>query len=286
MIHLKIKISADSTCDLPLELVEKYNIGITPLYIVKDEISYKDGLEIKPEDIYEHVARSGKLCSTAAVSVADYVEFFSKQREEYDAVIHFHISADMSCCYQDACIAAAEVGSVYPVDSTTLSTGISVLVLEAAEMAAQGKEPAEIVAAVEAMRDKLDVTFVVDTLEYLRKGGRCSALAAMGANLLSLKPCIEVKDGKMVVGKKYRGSIEKCYLQYIRERLEGREDIDLRRIFITHSGGGKISPELLDELKAEVLKHQHFKEVCFAVAGGTICCHCGPGTMGIIFVRK
>lgn len=286
MIHLKIKISADSTCDLPLELIEKYNIGITPLYIVKDEISYKDGLEIKPEDIYEHAAKGGKLCSTAAVSVADYVEFFSKQREEYDAVIHFHISAEMSCCYQDACIAAAEIGNVYPVDSRVLSTGISILVLEAAEMAAQGKEPAEIVAAVEAMRDKLDVTFVVDTLEYLRKGGRCSALAAMGANLLSLKPCIEVKDGKMGVGKKYRGGIEKCFLQYIRERLEGREDIDLRRIFITHSGGGKLSPELFEELRKEILKYQSFEEVWIAPAGGTICCHCGPGTMGIIFARK
>ncbi len=283
---MKVKISADSTCDLPKLLAEKYDIGIVPLYIVKGSTALKDGLEICGEDIYAHVESTGELCSTAAVSVADYMEFFSRLREDCDALIHFHIASGMSCCYQNACIAASEIGNVYPIDSTTLSTGISLLAMKAAELADEGMAAEDIVKEVEEMRGKLEVSFVVDTLEYLKKGGRCSALAALGANLLSLRPCIELKDGAMGVGKKYRGHTDRCFLQYIKERLEGRDDIDTKRIFITDSGAGKLNDELRARLKEEVLKYQSFEEVHFAGAGGTICCHCGPGAMGIIFARK
>ena len=278
---MKVKISADSTCDLSPELIEQYGIGITPLYVIMDGKSYRDGLDIDPQRIYAHVAGGGELCSTAAVSAADYYEYFSKQLEEYDAVVHFHISSDMSACYQNACIAASELGSVYPVDSRNLSTGIGQLVLDAAIMAREGVDAAEIKRRLDEKKQKLDVSFVVDTLDYLRKGGRCSTLTAMGANLLSLKPCIEVKDGKMGVGKKYRGSFEKCLMQYVREHLEGKDDIDLERIFITDSGN--IPQELREKVREEVLRCQSFKNVFFTNAGCTVCCHCGPGTLGILF---
>lgn len=284
VIPTKVKISADSTCDLTRELAEKRGVGITPLYIVKNGKSYKDGLEITADDIYAHVAAGGDLCSTAAVSVADYVEYFSRQLRYYDAVVHLHISSDMSACYQNACIAAAEVGNVYPVDSRNLSTGIGQLVLDAADMADEGMDAADIRDELERRREKLDVSFVVDTLAYLRKGGRCSALAAMGANILSLKPCIEVRGGRMGVGKKYRGSLEKCIVQYIRERLEGRDDLDLRRIFITDSGGLPEETRLAAE--AEVRRCQNFAEVIHTRAGCTVSSHCGPGTLGILYYHK
>ena len=282
---MKIKISADSTCDLSQELIEKYNIGITPLYVVKDGVALKDGVEITPQEIYAHVAAGGDLCSTAAVSVSDYIEYFSRELEDCDEIVHLHISSDMSACYQNACLAAAELGHVYPVDSRNLSTAIALLVLAGADMAREGAMSGqEIQAALNGLRDKLDTSFLVDTLAYLRKGGRCSAVAALGANLLSLKPCIEVHDGKMGVAKKYRGTMQKCLLQYVHDRLAGRDDIDTKRIFITDSNG--FTDEQREEIKAEVLRCQNFEEVYFTRAGGTISCHCGPGTLGILYLHK
>ena len=280
---MKIKISADSTCDLSPELIERYHIGITPLYIIRGEETLRDGIDVRPEELYEYANATGKLCKTAAVNVSDYLAYFAACREEYDAVIHFTISSDMSACYQNACIAAQEFTNVYPVDSRNLSTGIGHLVLDAAEMAEQGMDAANIASALEKKREKLDVSFVIDTLEYLKRGGRCSALVAMSANLLHLKPCIEVKDGKMGVGHKYRGKLEKCYVQYIEERLKGRDDIDCRRIFITDSG---IDEATRRELERVVRACQPFEEVLHTQAGCTVSNHCGPGCMGILYYHK
>ena len=279
---MNIKISADSTCDLSPELVERYRIGIAPLYIVRDGESLVDGVDITPDEIYAHVEAGGSMCSTAAVSVYDYVEFFHKELESADAVVHFHISGDMSACYQNACIAAAEVGNVYPVDARNLSTGIGLLVLEAAELAQKGELTAqEIQQRMNQRRELLDVSFVVEQLGYLRKGGRCSSVAALGANMLSLRPCIQVKDGKMGVGKKYRGAYQKCLLQYVKERLEGRDDIDPHRIFITESGG--FTSEEVAEVEAAVRGYQPFEEVLHTRAGCTVSSHCGPRTLGILY---
>ena len=279
---MNIRISADSTCDLSPELIEKYDIRITPLYIVRDGQSLVDGKDITPDEIYAHVNSGGGMCSTAAVSVYDYEEFFRKELESADAVVHFHISGDMSACYQNACIAAAEVGNVYPVDARNLSTGIGLLVLEAAELAQKGELTArEIQQRMEQRRELLDVSFLVEQLGYLRKGGRCSSVAALGANMLSLRPCIQVKDGKMGVGKKYRGAYQKCLLQYVKERLEGRDDIDLHRIFITESGG--FTPEEVAEVEAAVRSYQPFEEVLHTRAGCTVSSHCGPRTLGILY---
>ncbi len=279
---MNIKISADSTCDLSPDLIARYDIGISPLYIVRDGESLVDGVDITPDEIYAHVEAGGSMCSTAAVSVYDYVEFFHKELESADAVVHFHISGDMSACYQNACIAAAEVGNVYPVDARNLSTGIGLLVLEAAELARKGELTAqEIQQRMNQRRELLDVSFVVEQLGYLRKGGRCSSVAALGANMLSLRPCIQVKDGKMGVGKKYRGAYQKCLLQYVKERLEGRDDIDPHRIFITESGG--FTPEEVAEVEAAVRGYQPFEEVLHTRAGCTVSSHCGPRTLGILY---
>ena len=279
---MNIKISADSTCDLSPELIAHYDIGISPLYIVRDGESLVDGVDITPDEIYAHVEAGGSMCSTAAVSVYDYEEFFRKELESADAVVHFHISGDMSACYQNACIAAAEVGNVYPVDARNLSTGIGLLVLEAAELAQKGGLTAqEIQERMNQRRELLDVSFVVEQLGYLRKGGRCSSVAALGANMLSLRPCIQVKDGKMGVGKKYRGAYQKCLLQYVKERLEGRDDIDLHRIFITESGG--FTPEEVAEVAEAVRSYQPFEEVLHTRAGCTVSSHCGPRTLGILY---
>ena len=279
---MNIKISADSTCDLSPELIARYDIGISPLYIVRDGESLVDGVDITPDEIYAHVEAGGSMCSTAAVSVYDYVEFFRKELESADAVVHFHISGDMSACYQNACIAAAEVGNVYPVDARNLSTGIGLLVLEAAELARKGELTAqEIQQRMNQRRELLDVSFVVEQLGYLRKGGRCSSVAALGANMLSLRPCIQVKDGKMGVGKKYRGAYQKCLLQYVKERLEGRDDIDPHRIFITESGG--FTPEEVAEVAEAVRSYQPFEEVLHTRAGCTVSSHCGPRTLGILY---
>ena len=280
---MKIKISADSTCDLSPELIERYHIGITPLYIIRGEETLRDGIDVRPEELYEYANVTGKLCKTAAVNVSDYLAYFAACREAYDAVIHFTISSDMSACYQNACIAAQEFTNVYPVDSRNLSTGIGHLVLDAAEMAEQGMDAADIASALEKKREKLDVSFVIDTLEYLERGGRCSALVAMSANLLHLKPCIEVKDGKMGVGHKYRGKLEKCYVQYIEERLKGRDDIDCHRIFITDSGCDEATWR---ELERVVRACQPFEEVIHTRAGCTVSNHCGPGCMGILYYHK
>lgn len=279
---MKIKICADSTCDLSPELLEKYDVAITPLYVIKDGTALADGKEIQPEDIYNHVKNGGNICSTAAVSVADYETFFKEQLAENDAVIHFHISSEMSSCYQNACIAAGEVDNVYPVDTRNLSTGIGLLILRAAEQAASGTMNAEeIWKDAQTQREKLDVSFVLSTLDYLRKGGRCSALAALGANLLSLKPCIEVHQGKMGVGKKYRGQMAKSVVQYIRDRLENRTDIDTTRIFLTDSTG--FTEEELNLFEAEILRCQPFHEVLRTKAGCTISNHCGPQCIGILY---
>ena len=265
------------------ELIERYHIGITPLYIIRGEETLRDGIDVRPEELYEYANATGKLCKTAAVNVSDYLAYFAACREEYDAVIHFTISSDMSACYQNACIAAQEFTNVYPVDSRNLSTGIGHLVLDAAEMAEQGMDAADIASALEKKREKLDVSFVIDTLEYLKRGGRCSALVAMSANLLHLKPCIEVKDGKMGVGHKYRGKLEKCYVQYIEERLKGRDDIDCHRIFITDSGCDEATWR---ELERVVRACQPFEEVIHTRAGCTVSNHCGPGCMGILYYHK
>jgi EDD domain protein, DegV family len=199
---MRIRISADSTCDLSPELVEQYGVAITPLYIRLGDRDLKDTLEVTRDDIFSYVQKTKSIPKTSAVNVGDYTEFFRKTMDEgYDGVVHFTISADMSSCYQNACLAAQQFKNVYIVDSRTLSSGIGHLVLDACILRDEGKTAKEIFDASEARKEKLDVSFVIDTLRYLALGGRCNSLLAFGANLLNIKPSIQVRDGKMGVDK-------------------------------------------------------------------------------------
>ncbi len=280
---MKIKITSDSTCDLSRELLERFDIHVLPLAVTIGERTCRDGVDAKPDDIYAHVKNGGNLPATAAINPAEYIEMFQQFIGEYDAVIHFNISSDFSSCHQNGKLAAAECENVYVVDSRNLSTGQGLLVLRAAEMARQGMDAAEIYEQINADTRKVDASFILEQLDYLRKGGRCSAVAALGANLLKLKPCIEVRNGKMSVGKKYRGAFDKCLMDYITDRIGGREDLDLKRVFVTHSG---LSEELEQMAVDKVKELQNFEEVCVTRAGCTVSSHCGPGTIGVLFVTK
>lgn len=278
-----IKITSDSTCDLSEDLLRRYRIGISPLTIIKGEKEFLDGRDISPQDIFAHVAAGGELCKTSAVNVADYADFFAPLAEKYEAVVHLNLGAKFSSCHQNALLAAEDFPNVYIADSQNLSTGHGHLVLQAAEMAEQGLPAEEIVERLRKLVPLVEASFVIDTMEYLQKGGRCSSLAAFAATALKMKPSIKVEEGAMTVGKKYRGSLEKCLRQYIHDRLAGREDIDLRRIFVTHA---LCPPEMVEMAVEEVRKYQPFQEVLVTTAGCTVSCHCGPNTLGILFLRK
>ena len=280
---MRIKISSDSTCDLSKEYIEAHDIGILSLIVVKDGESYRDGIDITPDVIFAHVNGGGALCSTSAANVNDYMELFEEYKKEYDAVIHINLGSGFSSSHQNACIAAEEFENVYVVDSMNLSTGHGLVVVEAVKMAENGETPEKIYEALKELAPKVEASFVLDRLDYMVKGGRYSAVAALGASLLQLKPCIEVVDGKMGVCKKYRGSYEKALANYVKDRLKDREDIETERIFITHT---ETPQEIVDSVKAAVNEYKEFGIVEETVAGCTVSCHCGPNTLGVLFIRK
>ena len=280
---MKIKILSDSTCDLPKALLEQYDITLAPLTVVKGDDQFKDGVTITPAEIFAHVAAGGSLCSTAAVSIGEYSDLFEKYSSEYDAVLHINLGSGFSACHQNALLAAEDFSNVRCIDSRNLSSGQGLLVLEACRLALEMENVDSIVDALNSYAEKIESSFLVEKLEYLVKGGRCSSAAALGANLLNLKPCIELKDGKMAVGKKYRGNYAKCLSAYVKERLEGREDVDRTNVFITWTD---VSEESLALVREAVRTYGGFANVYESVAGSTISCHCGPGTLGILFVRK
>ena len=281
---MRIKITSDSTCDLSAEILEKYGITLMPLTVIKDGQEFRDNVTITPADIFAHVAAGGALCSTTAVSIGEYQDFFAPFSAEYDGVVHINISSEFSSTHQNACLAAEEFGNVVAVDSRNLSTGQGLVVLKACELAKTAEDLQQLKAQLDAFTHKVEASFVIDKLEYLAKGGRCSSVMALGANLLNLKPCIDVKNGKMGVTKKYRGRYDKCLAAYVRDRLENREDLDTSMpIFITQT---KVSDESYTAVKEAVATYGKFETVYETVAGCTVSCHCGPGTLGILFVRK
>ena len=278
---MSIKITATSTCDLPPELLERYQITMVPLYVSFGGNTYKDGLEAGPEDIFRHVEGGGQLPSTAAVNIADYQELFEELSPKYDAVLHITIGSEFSSCYQNALVAAEEYSNVYVVDSRNLTAGQGLLAVEAAIAAERGDSIEDILKLLDGLVDKVDTTFVVDKLDYLAKGGRCSSVVALGANLLKLKPCINLVDGKMSVGKKYRGAFDKVLPDYVRDQLDGK-DVRTDRIVIVHTRCDPAIPMNVEQ----IVKEYGFQEIIHTVAGSTISCHCGPNTLGILFIRK
>ena len=280
---MKIKIISDSTCDLCKELLDRYDISLAPLSVIKDGKDYKDGVTITPADIFSHVAAGGDLCSTSAISIGEYVDLFTKYAAEYNGIIHINIGSGFSTCYQSACLAAEEFENVRVIDSRNLSTGQGLVVLKACELAESCTNLDAMAEELRAYTEKVEASFLVDKLDYLVKGGRCSSAAALGANLLNLKPCIEVRDGKMSVVKKYRGNYAKCLSTYVKERLANREDIDRVNLFVTKT---EVSDECYQGVMENVTAYGGFENVYETTTGCTVTCHCGPGTLGVIFVRK
>ena len=280
---MKIRITSDSTCDLSQELVNRYHVTITPLYVNMNDKPLRDQVDVQPADIFEHYERTGELCFTSARNIGEYLDVFTQLRGECDAVIHLSLGSGFSSSYQNAVLAASELENVYVVDSHNLTSGHGYLVIRAAEMAEQGMEPEAIVAKLNELAGKLDVSFVLDQLEYLHKGGRCSSVAALGANLLKLKPCIEVVNGKMQVGKKYRGSFVKCVEQDLRDCFADCEGMDLSRVLLATAGVDEETLGMARETIREYVGEQ--TEIIESIAGCTISCHCGPGTLGVMYIE-
>ena len=279
---MKIHFSADSTCDVSPEFLARYPVEILPLSVELEGKFYRDGVDLTPDTIISRVNAGAALPKTSAINVEEYREAFTRALETSDAVIHFNISSEFSSCHQNACI-AAEGLNVWCIDSRNLSTGITMLLAEGFDRAEAGMKPEQIAKELRARVDKVDVSFIVDRLDYLYKGGRCSALAMLGANMLHIRPCIEVKDGKMGVCRKYRGSYERCLRQYIADRMRSKDDVKPRRIFLTHTG---VAAQAVEAVREMVLQEVPFAEVYEVRAGCSITSHCGENTFGIIMYHE
>ena len=280
---MKIKITTDSTADWSEELIQKYDIKVIPLLVnLGDDLLPDDGILINPDMIYDHVAKTKQLPKTSAINSEQYREYFQAIFDEgYDAIIHFNLSGEMSVTHQNAKMLMEEMPNLFVVDSRTLSTATALEAIYARELANTEKYTAkEIFEKVEARKEFAQASFIIDRLDYLHKGGRCSTIALLGANLLHIKPSIEVHNGKMGVGKKYMGKYDKCVLKYVEEILKRYPNYDPARCFITHT---KIDPEIVENIKEYLKANTTFEEIIETNAGATITSHCGPNTIGILF---
>jgi len=278
-----IKIISDSTCDLSPQILSELDITILPLTIIAGNDEYKDSIDITPKDLFKYVDVDGKTCKTAAVNVYEYQQLFEKYAKENEAVIHINIGSGFSACHQNAVLAAKDFPNVYVIDSQNLSTGHGYVVHEAAFMAQKGIPAEEIVKKLNEEIPKINVSFILDRLDYMHKGGRCSGFELFGSKILNIKPCIQVVDGKMGIGKKYRGKLERVLEQYVSDRLSENKNLDLGKIFITHS---PCDAGLVDCVKEFISRHAKFEQVIETDAGCTVCNHCGPNTLGIIYKTK
>ncbi len=278
----KILIASDSTTDLSPELIERYGIAILPMGVALGDKQYTDGVDIDPDYIYQHYEATGQLPKTSAINMVDFEAFFEKYTAEGYKVILFTISADMSSTHNNARLAAEAFEDAYVVDTRNLSTGGGLLLIVAAEMAEAGYSAEEIVDRCNGLAPCVDASFIIDSLEFLHKGGRCSALAALGANLLSLKPCITVKDGKMGVGKKYRGKFGAVLPIYVKDRLGDASDVIKGHIFVTHAGCDEAVVSACVDRVREIAPEA---EIHITRAGCTISSHCGRNTLGVLFIR-
>lgn len=281
-----IKIISDSTCDLSKDLIEKYNIEIVPLHIHLGEEEYQDGVTITPEEIYKWSDANNTTPQTAAVSLGEMVDVYQPHLDKGDEIIIFSISDSMSSTGSVMRMAAAELEAedrVHVIDSANLSTGVGLLVLEAAEMAAQGMAATEIVAKIEELKPRVRASFVVDTLTYLHRGGRCSGVAALAGSVLQLHPKIVVENGKMDATKKYRGKINVVIKTYAKEMEEDLLHAKKNRVFITHSG---CDATVVESVRNYLEGLNYFEEILETRAGSVVSSHCGPGTLGVLFIKE
>ena len=279
----KVIIASDSTCDLSAALIDRYHIEILPLSVTLGGKTYTDGVDIDPDMIYAHYEETGELPKTAAPNIAAFETLFTRLTADGSAVLFFTISREMSSTYNNARLSAANYTDVYPIDTANLSTGGGLLVLTAARLAEEGLSAREIVERVEALKKDVDASFVIDNLDFLHKGGRCSAVAAFGANLLQIKPCIAVHESKMGVGKKYRGKFSATLAKYVEDRIGDGTDVASPMVFVTHAG---CDEAIISDTVARVKALLPEKEVLVTRAGCTVSAHCGRNTLGVLFIRK
>lgn len=279
-----VKIISDSTCDLSRELIERYDIQVLPLHIILGEKDYEDGRGMSPDDIYRWSDENRASPKTAAVSMEEAVAVLRPCVEAGQEVVCFTIASGMSSTYNVMCMAAEQLDAAHQVtviDSKNLSTGVGLQVIEAAEMARKGASMAEIAAHIRSLQPQVRASFVVDTLTYLHRGGRCGGLAAMMGGALRLHPRIAVTDGKMAAGKKYRGKMEHVIRNYVADMEAELRTARPERVFITHSG---CEQAVIDAVRAQLSALNHFDEIHVTRAGGVISSHCGPGTLGVLFI--
>lgn len=275
---MKIAVSVESTSDFSKDLIEKYDVKIIPFHIILGDADFKDG-ERSPEEIFDFVDKNKILPKTTAINEFEYAEYFAELKKEYDAVVHITLSSGISSSCSNAEKAAAETDNVYVVDSKSLSTGIALLAIYARELAENGTAPDVIAEKLKERREKLQVSFVVEKLEYLYKGGRCNSLQLLGANLLKIRPRIVLKEGKMISDKKYRGKMDAVISKYCEGVLEEFNTPDLTRVFITYTTA---SPEMVAAARS-ACENAGFKSITETRAGCTIASHCGANTLGILY---
>ncbi len=279
---MKIIVTTDSTSDLPKELVEKYNIGVMPLNVNLGDDTFEDGIDIGPKKIFNYVDKTGNLPKTGARSALAYQEFFEKQMKDLNAnaLIHISLSSELSSSHENALMASQELQNVKVLDSMSLSTGCALLVLSAIDKINEGKDLRTIYLELQEERNRVQASFVINNLKYLYKGGRCSALAMFGANVLRIKPKIILSSGKMIVDKKYMGKYEQVLINYVKDLLKDYQNVDKKRVFITFTTRN-------DEINAQIeqiLKDYGFEEIIQNYAGSTIASHCGRDTLGVLFI--
>ncbi len=282
----KIVLCADSTCDLGEALLKQYNVQIIPYHISLEDKDYLDSVTITTGELYQAYYDRKVLPKTAAINIGDFQDFWKPFLDEGCEVIHINLGSAISSTYRNAILAAEEVEGVYPVDSQNLSTGMGHVVIEAAKLIEKGLEAKEIAEKLKEITTRVHSSFILDTLEFMHAGGRCSTIAALGANLLKLKPCIVVDNlngSKMGVGKKYRGELGGALVSYTKDQLNKYSDIITDKIFITHTD---IDPKYVDLVRKTIEETMHFDNIYETSASCTIGSHCGPATLGILFMTE
>ena len=281
-----VKIISDSTCDLSVELLKQYDIDIIPLHIHLGDKEYKDGVDITPDEIYAWSDQNKTTPKTSAISITEAMEAFQVYTEQQKEIISFSISNEMSATGAVMCMAAQELekeDTIHVINSANLSTGVGLLVLEAAVMEKEGKSATEIVERIEALKEKVRASFVVDTLTYLHRGGRCSSVEALAGGVLKMHPRIAVENGKMGAGKKYRGKMPAVIMSYVKDMEEDLKQAKKDRVFITHSG---CDAEIIEMVRNYLEELHVFEEIHVTRAGSVISSHCGPGTLGVLFIAQ
>ena len=274
-------LSADSTMDMPAEMIDRIGLRVIASYVTMGDRTVEDWPDVSQEDLLGYVRRSGKLAQTSAANPADYETWFRRLAAEGKPVVHIAKSSGISSCYDNARIAAEEVGNVWVVDSKNLSGGSALLILEAASCGIE--DPEALCSHLEAYRERIDGSFIIETLEFLRKGGRCSTVAALGANILKLRPEIVIENGFMHVGKKYRGVYSKCVYDFLNDKLAMLDSFQTDLVYVNHTIQ---DPAFLKELLDYLREKTGCRELIEFPASAAISTHCGPNTFGVFFVRK